>query len=62
MELAANVRNEDLHCFSGKKTFIDVGVYMHFNGGVASRVTFSVFMWFCVSLWTPNVPSSIRGI
>ena len=34
--------------FSGKRTFIDGGVYMCFNGGVASRVISSVFMWFCI--------------
>ena len=62
IELAANFRNEDLHWFSGKRTFINGGVYMHFNGGVGSRVTFSVFMWLRVSLWTPNVPSCISGI
>ena len=44
IELAANVRNENLHWFSGKRTFIDGGVYMRFNGGVGSRVTCSVFM------------------
>ena len=32
---------------------------MRFNVGVGSRVTSSVFMWFCVSLWTPNVSSCI---
>ena len=48
MELAVNLRNEDLHWFSGKRTFIDGGVYMCFNGGVASRVISSVFMWFCI--------------
>ena len=62
MELDVNLRNEDLHWFSGKRTFIDGGVYMRFNGGVGSRVTSSVFMWFCVSLWTPNISSCIRGI
>ena len=62
MELAVNLRNEDLHCFSGKRTFIDGGVYMRFNGGVGSMVIFSEFIWFCISLWTPNVSSNIRGI
>ena len=61
-ELAANLRNEDLHWFSGKRAFIDGGVYMRFNGGVGFRVTSSVFMWFYVSLWTPHGPSCIRGI
>ena len=27
-----NLRNEDLHWLSGKRTFIDGGVYMRFNG------------------------------
>ena len=35
---------EDLHWFCGKLTFIDGGVYMHFNGGVGSRVTSSLLM------------------
>ena len=62
MELAVNLRNEDLHWFSGKRTFIDGGVYMRFIGVVDSRVISSVFMCFCVSLWTPNVSSCITGI
>ena len=62
MELAVNLRNEDLQWFSGKRTFIDGGVYKRFNGGVGSRVISSEFMWFCVSLRTPNVSSCIRGI
>ena len=33
-----NLRNEDLHWFIGKTSFIDGGVYMRFNGGVGSRV------------------------
>ena len=32
MELAVNLRNEDLHWFSVKRTFIDGDVYMRFNG------------------------------
>ena len=53
MELAVNLRNEDLHWFSGKRTFIDGGVYIRFRGGVGSRVIISsVFMWFCIFLWT----------
>ena len=32
MELAVNLWNEDLHCFSGKRTFIDGGVYMRLMG------------------------------
>ena len=62
MELVVNLRNENLHWFSGKRTFIDGGDYMGFNGGEGFNVTFSAFMWFCVSLWTPNVSSCIRGI
>ena len=61
-ELAANLRNEDLHWFSGKRTIVDGSVYMRFNGGVGSRIIFSEFMWFCVSLWTPNVSSCIKGV
>ena len=63
MELAVNFRNEDLHWFSRKRTFIDGGVYMRFNRGVGFRVASSVIMWFCIFLWIPNVsPSScIRG-
>ena len=62
MELAVNLQNEDLHRFSGKRTFVDGGVYMRFNGSVGSRFISSVLMWFCVSLWTPNVSSCVRGI
>ena len=62
MELDVNLRNEDLHWFSGKRTFIDGGVYIRFNRSVGSRVISSEFMWLCVSLWTPNISSSIRGI
>ena len=62
MELAVNFRNEDLNWFSGKSTFIDAGVYMRINGRVGSRVISSMFMWFCVSSWTPNVSSCIKGI
>ena len=32
MIAAMNFLNEDLHWFSGKKTLIDGGVYMHLNG------------------------------
>ena len=32
--LVVNLRNEDLHWFRGKRTFIDGGVYMRFSGGV----------------------------
>ena len=53
MELAVNLWNKDLYWFSGKRTFIDGGVYIRFNGGVGSRVIiFSAFMWFCTFLWT----------
>ena len=62
MELAVNLRNKDLHWFSGKRTFIDGSVYIRFDSGVGSRVISSVFMWFCISLQTPNVSFSIRGI
>ena len=34
-----NFRNEILHWFCGKRTFIDGGVYMRFNGGAGSRIT-----------------------
>ena len=50
MELAVNLRNEDLHRFSGMRTFVDGGVYTRFNGSVCSRFISSVLMWFCVSL------------
>ena len=56
-----NLWNKDLHWFSGKGPFLDGGVYMRFNRDVGSRVI-SVFMWFCVSSWIPNVSSCIRGI
>ena len=62
MELAVNLRNKDLHWFSVKRTFINGGAYMRFNEGVGSSVISSEFMWLCVSLWTPNVSSCIRGI
>ena len=32
MIAAMDVLDEDLHWFSGKKTLIDGGVYMHLNG------------------------------
>ena len=44
MELAVNLRSEDLHWFSGKRTFIDDGVYMRFRGSVGSKVTSSVLI------------------
>ena len=44
MDLVVNLRNEHLHWFCGKRTFIDVGAYMRFNQEVDSRVTSSVFM------------------
>ena len=44
MELVINLRIEDLHWFNGKRTCVDGAVYMHFSGGVGSRVTSSVFM------------------
>ena len=61
IELTVNLQNEDLHWLSGKRTFIDGGVYMRLNGGVGSRVTSSVFIWFCDSLWTSNFSSCSRG-
>ena len=44
MELAVSLPNEDFHCFSGKRTFIDGGVYLHFNEGVGSTVIPLEFM------------------
>ena len=44
MDLVVNLRNEDLHWFYGKKTFVGGGIYMSFNGDVGSKVTFSVFV------------------
>ena len=61
MKFAVNLQNEDLHWFSGKRTFIDGGGYTSFNEGVGSRFPSSVFMWFWVFLWTSNVSSCIRG-
>ena len=47
------LRKKYLHWFSGKRTFIDGGVYIRFRGGVGSRVIISsVFMWFCIFLRT----------
>ena len=43
MELVVNLPNEDLHWFSGKSTFIDGGVYIHFSGGVGSWLPSSIF-------------------
>ena len=50
MELVVNLQNEDLRWFSGKRTFIDRGLYMRFSGSVGSSVTSFVFMWFRISL------------
>ena len=61
MELVVNLQNEDLYWFSGKRTVIDSGVYMRFNGCVGSRVISSVFMWFCIFMWTPSISSCITG-
>ena len=44
IDLVMNLHNDDLYWFFGKKTFIDGGVYMHFNGAVDSRATSSVPM------------------
>ena len=51
----------DLHWLSGKRTLIDGGVHIRFDGGVGSRVISFVFKWFCILLWTSNVSSWIRG-
>ena len=55
MELVLNLQNEDLDWFSVKRTFIDGGVYMQFNGGLGLVVTSSVMVLFrifrCVSVW-----------
>ena len=45
MELAMNLQNEGFHWFSGKRTFVDSGMYMRYKGVVSSRVISSVFMW-----------------
>ena len=55
MGLAVNLWHENL-------AFIEGGVYMCSNGGVGSRVISSVFMWFCASLWTPNVSACFKGM
>ena len=49
---ALNFLNEDLGWFCGKRTLIDVGVYMHLNGDVDCKVASSLPMWFCVSEYT----------
>ena len=61
MGLVVNLQNEDLHQFSGKRTFIDGGVYMSFSRSVGSRITSSVFMQFCIFLCAPNDFSCVRG-
>ena len=38
IDFVMNLRNEDLHWFFGKKTFIDSGVYMCFSWGVCSEL------------------------
>ena len=50
MDLVVNLRNEDLYWFIEKRTFIDGSVHMRFSGGVGSRVTSSVCIWFCIFL------------
>ena len=62
MEMVVNLRNKDLHWFSGKSTFIDGGVYMRFSEGVGSRLPSSIFTWFCTFLWTSYVSSCVRGV
>ena len=42
-----NFRNEDLHWFCWKGTFIDGGIYMRLNGGAGSRLTSSLLEGFC---------------
>ena len=44
MDLVVDFRNEDLPWFCGKRSFIDGGVYMRFNGGVDSKVTSSLLV------------------
>ena len=44
MDVVVNLRNKYLHWFCGKRTFIDGGVYMRFNGGVGLRITSSAFI------------------
>ena len=57
------VRKCMLSWFSGKRTFIDGSVYLRFNVGlIGCRIIFSEFMWFCVSLRTPNICSCSRRI
>ena len=48
MVVAVNFLNEDLNWFCGMRTLIDSGVYMRLNGGVGSKVTSSLPMWFCI--------------
>ena len=60
MELIVNLRDEDLRWFSGKRTFIDGSVYMRFSGRVGSRITSSVFMWFCI-FWCRCVIGKVEG-
>ena len=48
MELVVNLQNEDLHWFSGKKSFINGGMSMGFTEGEGSRVTIYVFMQFYI--------------
>ena len=42
-----NSRNQILHWFCGKRTFIDGDVYIPLNGGVGSRLTSSLLEEFC---------------
>ena len=60
MQFIVNLQNEYLHWFSGKRAFIDGGVYMRFSGVVSSRVASSLFTWYYIFMWTPNVSSCIR--
>ena len=43
INLVVNLRNEDLHWFCGKRTFIDGGVYMRFSGGCRLKGYFFCF-------------------
>ena len=43
-DLVMNFRNEDLHWFCGKRTFIEGAAYMRFHGSVGSKVTSSLLM------------------
>ena len=48
MVVPVSFLNEDLHWFCRKRTLIDGGLYMCFNGGVGSKVASSLPMWFYI--------------